>query len=310
MSDTVSALKLFVRVARLGSFSRAGREFGLPQPSVSRIIRDLEREVGAALLTRTTRAVALTEVGAEYLAHIEPILNALEEANHVARGTGELRGVLRIGLPSSLAVREIIPRLPKFMARHPLLRVDLICEDQRQDLVTEGVDVALRFGALSDSTAVARRITAWPRVLAASPGYLAKAGKLKTPADLSMHPVIAGPAGGGPTLSFRKRGKVTSVRVRVKGRLTVTVNEVAVAGAVAGLGIVSTSLYSCEKELASGLLTRALADWDLGRMEVRAVLAAGRAAKPSARAFTEFLTAEFRTPPESPEVNPSRKFSS
>jgi DNA-binding transcriptional LysR family regulator len=292
MSDTVSSLKLFVRVARLGSFSRAGVELGLPQPSVSRIIRNLEREVGAAILTRTTRAVVLTEVGAEYLARVEPILNALEEANHVARGTGELRGMLRVGLPSSFAVREIIPRLPKFMEQHPLLRVDLICEDQRQDLVAEGVDVALRFGALSDSTAVARRIATWPRVVAASPDYLAKAGLPKTPGDLSMHTVIAGPAGGGLSWSFRKHQRLASVRV--EGRLTVTVNEAAVASAVAGLGIVSTTLYSCRNELASGALVQVLADWDLGRVEVHAVLAAGRTAKPSARAFTEFLVAEFR----------------
>ena len=269
MSDTVSALKLFVRVARLGSFSRAGLELGLSQPSVSRTIRELEREVGTALLTRTTRKVVLTEVGAEYLARVEPILNALEEANHVARGTGELRGLLRVGLPSSFAVREIIPRLPKFMDQHPLLRVDLICDDQRQDLVAEGVDVALRFGALSDSTAVARRIAAWPRVLTASPDYLAKAGALKTPGDLSMHTVIAGPAGGGLSWSFRKQRKIASVRV--EGRLTMTVNEAAVAGAVAGLGIVSTTLYSCRNELMSGVLVRVLPDWDMGRMEVHAV---------------------------------------
>ena len=133
MSGSLIALRLFVRVARLGSFSRAGLELGLPQPSVSRIIRGLEREVGAALLTRTTRAVVLTEAGSEYLARVEPILDALEEANHVVRGTGELRGELRIGLASSFAVREIIPRLPNFMGRHPALRVNLILDDQRQD---------------------------------------------------------------------------------------------------------------------------------------------------------------------------------
>jgi DNA-binding transcriptional LysR family regulator len=292
MSDTVSALKLFVRAARLGSFSRAGLEFGLPQPSVSRIIRKLEREVGAALLTRTTRAVALTEVGAEYLARVEAILNALEEASHVARGTGELRGVLRVGLSSTCAVREIIPRLPKFMDRHRLLRVDLVVDDERQDLVTEGVDVALRFGTLSDSTAIARRIAAWPRMLVASSDYLAKAGIPKTPADLSMHTVIARPAGGGPNWSFRKHGRVTSVRVA--SRLAVTLNEGAIAAAVAGLGIVSTSLWSCRKELTRGALVQVLADWEMGQMELHAVLTAGRAAKPSARLFTEFLVAEFR----------------
>jgi DNA-binding transcriptional LysR family regulator len=170
MSDRLEALRLFSRVARTGSFSAAGRELGLSQPSVSRIVADLEREVGAALLTRTTRAVTLTEAGSDYLARIEPILSALEEADHAARGTGELRGVLRVAVSSSFAVREVIPRLPAFLAPHPALRVDLLMNDQRQDLLGEGIDVALRFGALADSTAIARRLgTAraywWPRPL-------------------------------------------------------------------------------------------------------------------------------------------------
>jgi DNA-binding transcriptional LysR family regulator len=94
--------------------------------------------------------------------------------------------VLRIGLSSTCAIREIIPRLPKFMDRHPLLRIDLVIDDERQDLVTEGVDVALRFGTLSDSTAIAQRIAAWPRMLVASPDYLAKARIPKTPAAVSV----------------------------------------------------------------------------------------------------------------------------
>src|ERR1700729_3218086 len=98
MNDRLFALRLFTRVARVGSFSAAGRELGLSQPSASRILAVLEREIGVALLTRTTRAVTLTEAGADYLARIEPILAALEEADYAARGTGELRGTLRVGL--------------------------------------------------------------------------------------------------------------------------------------------------------------------------------------------------------------------
>src|SRR5712664_1110287 len=123
MSDPLAPLRLFVRVARTGSFSRAGRELAVSQPSASRIIAALEREVGAPLLTRTTRVVVLTEAGSEYLTRVEPLLDALEEANQAARGTGELRGVLRLGLPISIAVREIIPRLPRFLSRHPALRM-------------------------------------------------------------------------------------------------------------------------------------------------------------------------------------------
>src|ERR1700748_584690 len=108
MTDSLVALKLFGRIARTGSFSQAGRELGIPQPSTSRLIVALEKSIGAALITRTTRAVVLTETGAEYLARIEPILAALEEANQTARGTGELRGNLRIGGSSGLLTRRII----------------------------------------------------------------------------------------------------------------------------------------------------------------------------------------------------------
>ena len=94
--------------------------------------------------------MALSEAGADYLARIEPLLSALEEADHAARGTGELRGLLRIAVSSSFGVREVIPRLPKFLERHPALRVDLGISDQRQDLVVDGVDVALRLGSLPD----------------------------------------------------------------------------------------------------------------------------------------------------------------
>jgi len=288
MSDRLSALRLFVRVARTGSFSRAARELGVSQPSVSRIMVELEREVGAGLLTRTTRAVTLTEAGADYLARIEPILLALEEADYAARGTGEFRGLLRVGLSSSFAVREVVPRLPAFTERHPALRIELLMSDQRQDLVNEGVDVAFRFGVLQDSSATARRLGATPRVLVASPAYLQRAGMPQSPADLAAHALIVGPAGAGPAgWSFEQGGHMQSVRV--EGKLTASMNEVAIAAAVAGLGIASSGLWGCRAEIAAGTLVRVLADWQLGAVEVHAIFPAGRAAKPAARALTEHL---------------------
>src|SRR5579859_7376230 len=121
MADRLQALRIFARVAHTGSFSAAARELGLSQPSASRIIGELEKELGTALVIRTTRAVKLTEAGGDYLAQVEPILAALEEADHAARGGRELRGLLRIGVSSSFAVREVVPRLPSFLAQHPRL---------------------------------------------------------------------------------------------------------------------------------------------------------------------------------------------
>jgi DNA-binding transcriptional LysR family regulator len=288
MSDRFLALKTFVRVARLGSFSRAARELGLSQPSASRIVSALEREVGAALMLRTTRAVTLTEAGTDYLARVEPLLAALDDADHAARGTDELRGTLRVGLSSSFAVREVIPRLPPFMARHPALRVDLAVDDQHQNLVVEGVDVALRFGALADSNATARLLDASPRLLVASPAYLRRAGTPQKPADLAAHSVIVGPTGDAPgAWSFEEQGRWTSVRI--DGRLAVSSNEGAVSAALAGMGIVSTVVWGCRSDLENGNLVHVLADWNTELVELHAVFPAGRAAKAAARIFADHL---------------------
>jgi DNA-binding transcriptional LysR family regulator len=291
MNDRLAALRLFVRVARAGSFSAAGRALGLSQPTASRVIAALEREVGAALLTRTTRAVTLTEAGADYLERIEPLLAALEEADHAARGTGELRGVLRVGVSSSFAVREVIPRLPDFLAPHPALKVDLLMDDQRQDLVGEGVDLALRFGTLTDSTATYRVLTVAQRGLFAAPAYLARAGTPQTPAALSGHRLIVGPSGRG-AWTFARDGR--RVSIRPEPWITATVNEGSTAAAVAGMGIVHTSVWGCRAEVERGDLVPVLADWDMGAADISAVFAAGRAAKPAARAFADYLALAFR----------------
>jgi DNA-binding transcriptional LysR family regulator len=287
MSDHLFALRLFVRVARKGSFSAAGRELGIPQSTASRTIAALEREVGAPLLVRNTRAVTLTDAGTDFLARLEPVLAELDDAEHAARGTGELRGALRVGLGSSLAVREVIPRLPPFVARHPALQVDLILEDRRQDLLMDGVDVALRFGPLEDSTATARRIRGWPRVLTAAPDYVSRSGLPKNPADLSGHAIILGPVSTRTNWSFRRGSTATSVRV--EGRLRITGNEGAIAAAVAGMGIVMTSSGAVRREIEGGSLVRVLEDWDLGSMDLNAVFVGGKATKRAARAFTDYL---------------------
>jgi DNA-binding transcriptional LysR family regulator len=307
MSDRLFALRLFARVARKGNFSAAGRELNIPQSTASRTIAILERQIGVVLFVRTTRAVTLTDAGADFLTRIEPVLAELDEAEHAARGTGELRGILRIGLGTNFAVREIIPRLAVFMDRHPALQIDLMMADQRQDLVTEGVDVALRFGALPDSTATARRVLAWPRVLAATRAYLDKAGVPATPADLPRHAIILGPGSLGGHWSFRKDGRVTSFQV--EGRFLVRASEGAIAAAVAGLGVVMAPLVACRREIERGELIRLLPEWDAGTVELNAIYASGRAAKPSARAFVDYLIAALREdqpPSDRPSIDERR----
>ena len=143
MKDLFS-YRLFTRVARLGSFSAAAREVGLSQSQVSRSVAELEADLGALLLARSTRAVVLTDAGEDFLARMEPILAAVEEAEQSVRGGGELRGVVRISMPTSIAIREIIPRIASFTAQHPNLHIQFLLADHWQDLVRENIDVALR----------------------------------------------------------------------------------------------------------------------------------------------------------------------
>jgi DNA-binding transcriptional LysR family regulator len=175
--------------------------------------------------------------------------------------------------------------------------------DQRQDLLAEGVDVALRFGPLTDSTATARKILGWPRVLAASRAYLDKAGAPVTPTDLPQHAIILGPGSLGGHWSFRKSGTATSFQV--EGKLTIGASLGAIAAAVEGLGILMTPFGACHRELERGELIRLLPDWDAGTVELNAVYASGRAAKPSARAFVDYLIAALRETEPPPSDPPS-----
>lgn len=292
MNDRLLALKLFVRAARVANFSKAGRELGLSQPSASRLIAALEAEIGARLFSRTTRTVVLTEAGTAYLTRIETILAALDEADHEARGTGELRGMLRVGATSSFALREIIPRLPRFQSAHPALQIELLSSDKYQDLVAEGIDVAIRHGSLPDSSAIARKVMDDPRILVASWSYIMCYGTPLVPAGLAEHSIIACPTQAASTLSFSKDGRVASVRV--KSQLSISINEGAIEAAKAGLGIAATSRSSVKAELQSGALVRILSDWDFGSLDVSALFVSGKAIKPSARAFADFLLEEFR----------------
>ncbi len=228
-------MQLFVRVARSGSFSVAAREMRMTQPTASRIVAALEKQVGVALLLRSTRAVTLTEAGADYLARCEAILAALDEADHAARGTGELRGTLRVAMSPVFASRTVMPRLAKFADQHPKLRIEFALDDARHDLIGDLVDVAVRIGTLDDSTAVARKIGTVHRVLVAAPSYLARAGTPSVPSELAKHTLIVGPASRtSEAWSFRKNGKATSIRVQ--GRFVINATEAAAAAAVARPG--------------------------------------------------------------------------
>jgi DNA-binding transcriptional LysR family regulator len=296
MKDIFS-LKLYTRVARLGSFSAAARECGLSQSQVSRIIAELETSLGARLLSRTTRAVVLTEAGAEFLARMEPILAALDEAEHSVREGGDLRGLLRMSMPTSFGIRDAIPRLAAFSARHPNLHLQILLEDRRQDLVRDAVDVAIRLGRLVDSTATVKLIATIPRVVVASPGYLAQHGKPATPSELVQHRIVGGTAAAVPTAwIFEREGR--KLEMQLEPRFSTNENEGTIAAAVSGFGITSTSGWACRRELEDGSLVRLFSDWKMVGIPVHAYFPMGRATRAAARAAVDHLVANFKQRPD------------
>jgi DNA-binding transcriptional LysR family regulator len=291
MSDRLQELAVFIRVAESGSFSRAGRELKLSQPSVSRIIGELEARLGVKLLLRTTRRITVTDAGALFLERARDILAELEDAEDAARGLDSLRGIIRLAIPVVYGTREIIPRLPKFLAAHPMLRVELSVVDARQDLVAEGTDIAIRLGQLDDSAFGARRLTTLPTLLVASPAYLKARGTPKIPADLTAHDCIFGPGNfGRESWSFSRNG--TEISVDVRGRISTDSGPGLLASVLAGLGITRASTVMVGEEIKAGLLVSLLRSYSLPPVSAHAVFPGGPRPSTKVRALVDYLASE------------------
>jgi DNA-binding transcriptional LysR family regulator len=294
MSDRLLELQVFVRAAESGSFSRAARELSLSQPSVSRILAELESRLGVKLLLRTTRRKALTDAGALFLERAREILAGIEDAEDAARGLDSLRGTIRLAIPIMYGTREIIPRLPKFLGMHPLLRVDLMVVDARQDLIAEGADIAIRLGPLGDSAFGARKLAVLPTMLVAAPTYLAVRGTPKTPADLAAHDCLAGPGNfGRDNWSFNRNG--TEVSVHVRGRIATNSGPGLFASVMAGLGIAMASTVMAGAEVKAGLLVQLLRGYKLPSVDVHALYPGGPRPSAKVRALVDYLAKELKS---------------
>ena len=293
MSDRLQELQVFVRAAESGSFSKAARELKLSQPSVSRIIGELETRLGVTLLLRTTRRITVTDAGALFVERAREILSQIEDAEDAARGLDSLRGTIRLAIPIMYGTREIIPRLPKFLGMHPLLRVEMMVVDARQDLVAEGADVAIRLGDLDDSAFGARRFATLPTMLVATPGYLATRGTPRTPADLASHDCIAGPGNfGRNSWSFNRNG--TEMSVDVCGRVSADSGPGLFASVMAGLGIAMASSVMAGPEVKAGTLVQLLRGYRLPSVDVHAVFPSGPRPSAKVRALVDYLVKELK----------------
>lgn len=293
MSDRLQELAVFVRAAESGSFSRAARELGLSQPSVSRIVGELEARLGVTLLLRTTRRITVTDAGNLFLDRAREILAEIEDAEDAARGIDSLRGTIRLVLPVVYGTREIIPRLAKFLTLHPLLQLEMSVADHRQDLVAEGADVAIRMGELDDSVFGARKLATLERMLVASPVYLKARGTPKNPADLASHDCIFGPRNfGRESWSFSHNG--TEMSVDVRGRVRTDSGPGVFASVMAGMGIAMVSPVMAGPELKAGALVQLLRSYKLSSINVHAIFPGGPRPSTKVRALVDFLVQELK----------------
>lgn len=292
MSDRWQEMTVFVRVADTGSLSRAARELKLSQPSVSRILGTLEARLGTTLLLRTTRSISLTDAGTLYLERARSLLAEMEETEQATRGVDSLHGVIRLAMPLMYGTRAVIPALTLFLAKHPDLKVEFVLSDARQNLITDGVDLAIRInvGPLDDSTFGARKLALVERLVIAAPAYLFARGAPATPADLAQHDCILQHGSfGRESWRFTRNKTVTSVAVQA--RIWTDSGPGVLAATVAGLGIALGTRVMAGEELRTGQLKQLLRPYRLDPAEVYAVFPAGPRPSAKVRAIVDHLAA-------------------
>jgi len=282
----LNEVAVFVKVARLGGFSAAARALGLPVSTVSTRVARLEKRLGVTLLQRTTRRLRLTEAGAQYFRHAAAGLDHVAEAEAaVSVAAGEAKGLLRVTAPADFGDALLAGLIVRVQAAHPGIDVELVLTDRYLDLVAEGLDAAIRVGALQDSTLVAKKtgIACWAPF--ASPDYLASTPPLARPQDLRRHRCVQFvPLGREAWTLYAAKGSVT---VPMPGH--VLVNDAGVARALtrAGEGIALLPTYAAGTADGAGGLVRVLPDWHARADPVHLVYPRQRFVPPRLRAFVD-----------------------
>lgn len=294
LNDTL----IFAKVVEQGSFTAAAKHLGLPKTTVSRKVQELEERLGAQLLNRTTRKLGLTEAGAVYHDHSVRIARELDEAESaVNQLQGGPRGWLRVSAPYSIGVMWIAPLLSEFHQRYPEVRIDLQLGNEKVDLIASDIDVALRIGALPDSSLVARRLDGFRTQIYASPDYVRQHGEPLHPDDLQHHRVLA--------FSKHRHGNRFSwpLASSVGGALQeFAVNPIFVSNDPAplqgamlcGEGLLFASDVSIKPYVESGQAVRVLGGWVGPVVDFNAVFTRGRVPSPKVRAFVDFLVERLR----------------
>jgi DNA-binding transcriptional LysR family regulator len=297
MLDQFAALRGFVAVAESGSFSGAARQMKISTSMVSRQIAALEGKLGVRLFERTTRAVALTEAGRNYLDRAQRVLAELEAANlWVSRLQDTPRGRLRISAPLSFGVQHLSPALPLFLSRFPEIEIDLALNDRYVDLIDEGFDLALRIGRLADSSLIARKLSPIRRAVCASPDYIARRGAPSHPNELVAHECLSHSEIGPREWRFLDENGQTLL-IEVKSRFRADNGDVLRQMALAGVGIIYLPTFFIGQDIAAGRLVSLLPPFALLDSALQAIYPPGRHLSPKVRVFVDFLAETFGMEP-------------
>jgi DNA-binding transcriptional LysR family regulator len=294
--DTIRAMQVFVRSVELGSLTAAARELHMSQPSVSKLLAQLEDRLGVRLLDRSTRGLAPTEQGQRFHADAKSLLEQFDAAVGAVRGmNGQASGHLRINAPVALGQHCINAMVQRFLAGHPAIDVELILNDRFVDLVEEGVDVAFRLGGALPPDAVGRHLARIERFLVAAPAYLARRGQPLAPDELAGHDVVRFAWTPGATLELFKAGQ--RVRIPVTSRFRAN-NAMAIREAlVLGSGIGLCPAWLVRDLLDDGALVRVLPAWSGPPQELHLITPSRRYQPLRTRLFIDFALAQFAALP-------------
>lgn len=292
MIDNLQDLLAFARVVATGSLSAASRELDMSSAVISRRLANLERSVGVLLVQRTTRRSTLTEEGKIFHGQVLRILAEIEEAEGLMSGRRDaVSGTLRVTAPHAFGRGKIAPMIAEFARSYEDLSVNLELSDAVDDLLASGVDLAIRFGNLSDSSIIARELAPNFRVLCASPAYLAKHGQPTHPDNLLGHRCIV--IGKQQRAVWRFQG-AENVSVLLKGALVTNDSNAAHAWALEGAGIALQSIWDVGDDIEAGRLQRVLPEYSMRAAPLHALYAQRQHVAPRVRLFVDFLRARLQ----------------
>ncbi len=292
--DRIQAVKLFIRVVDLGSFSKAAADMGIGQPSATKLVAQLEAQLGSRLLHRSTHGVRPTEIGSLFYEKCKLIAHHVEEAESVAALLqSQLQGGLRISTSVAFGRRVLVPRVMQFMKLNPQLQVELSFEDRYVDLVAQGVDIAIRMGSLADSSLGARFLGVNPWVMVASPAYLEQHGTPLRPSDLTKHNALVYSTVQGDARWLFTQAKRQPQSTAVRGSLRSNNLSALLAAARSGVGLAVLPWYVAHESVKTGSVQPLLTDWSLPSQEIHAVYPSPRQIPAKVTGFIDWLQRHF-----------------